>query len=119
MNPSLQLCIAIESSVVELTVVSPLSGMPGSPQSISIIIKITNTLCTLFLVKTDLPVQFGRGADHMAFDKHSLRVAPLSKKPSLQVWVTTDPKVVDVPVVVPLSGIPASPQSITVKPISH
>ena len=64
-------------------------------------------------------MQFGRGADHMPLAKHSLSASPLSKKPPLQAWVTTDPKVVDVPVVVPSTGVPASPQSITKKPPSQ
>ena len=59
----------------------------------------------------------GRGSDHTPFDKssnmHSLWSAPSSIKPTSQVWVTTDPKVVDVPVVLPLIGIPGSPQSMT------
>ena len=63
----------------------------------------------------DLLSHVGRGGDHMPVvpsgDIHSLWSAPSSTKPSLQVWLTTDSKVVDVPIVLPLAGIPGSPQS--------
>jgi len=70
----------------------------------------------------DLLLHVGRGGDHMPVtpsgDTHSLWSAPTSAKPSLQVWLTTDPKVVDL-IVLPLAGVPGSPQSITMRIVKH
>ena len=71
--------------------------------------------------------QVGKGADQLPLAKHSLSNAPTSVNPSLHVWFTTDPKVVtrtsigtsvkvtfiNVPEVLPLKGVPGSPQSTT------
>ena len=72
-----------------------------------------------------LHTHVGRGADQLPLLKHSLWDSPINLYPSLHVWLTIDPKVVDsalisdgptvtiVPVVLPFTGVPGSPQSTT------
>ena len=55
----------------------------------------------------------GKGADQFPLLKHSLSNSPTNLNPSSHVWLTTDPKVVDSPVVFPFKGTPGSPQLTT------
>ena len=80
--------------------------------------RIFSTTNDLYYTVVDLLLHVGRGSDHTPIDgsslnTHSLTSAPSSIKSGSHVWVTTDPNVLESPVVVPLSGIPGSPQTMT------
>ena len=113
--------VTTDPNVLESPVVVPLPGIPGSPQTMTTYVM---NYKHLQLRIVDLLSHVGRGSDHTPIDgsslnTHSLSSAPLSIKPTSHVWVTTDPNVVEFPIVVPLSGIPGSPQLITKKSPSN
>ena len=69
----------------------------------------------IIIIVQSLLSQDGSGADQFPLSKHIRSSAPTSTKPSSQEWVITESKVVLIPVVAPLSGMPGSPQLMTMK----
>ena len=113
--------VTTDPNVLESPVVVPLPGIPGSPQTMTTYVM---NYKHLQLRIVDLLSHVGRGSDHTPIDRlslntHSLSSSPLSTKPGSHVWVTTDPNVLESPVVVPLSGIPGSPQTMTTYVMSN
>lgn len=53
----------------------------------------------------DLLVQFGGAPVHNPFDWQVLFISPHNTKPVLQMWVTTEPNVVDGPITSPSFGV--------------
>ena len=67
----------------------------------------------MFVSIRSLLSQDGSSVDQFPLSKHVRSLSPTITKPSSQVWVATEPKVVKGAVVSPLSGVPGSPQSMT------
>ena len=55
----------------------------------------------------------GSESDQLEFSKHIRCDAPIISNPSLQVWFMVDPNVKLSPMVLPLPGVPGSPQLLT------